>query len=79
MRTIHAFALASALFTSCSNGETTTTVTPPAAEAPAARPSRFAVPIDGLPVFGPDDAVVTISVWNSAPTANNGSSPIMTN
>lgn len=62
MRTIHATLLASALFTSCTGNEPPAGTTPPPVEAPAPAPrgSRFAVPTDGLPGFGPSDALVTI-------------------
>jgi protein-disulfide isomerase len=64
MRMIHTTLLASALFTSCTGNEGTSGAPPPAVEAPPAAPapraSRFAVPTDGLPAFGPSDALVTI-------------------
>ena len=60
MRMIHATLLASALFTSCTGNDTPNGAPAPSLEAPAPRVSRFAVPTDGLPSFGPKDALVTI-------------------
>jgi protein-disulfide isomerase len=60
MRMIHTTLLASALFTSCTGNDSSNGAPPPPIEAPAPRVARFAVPTDGLPAFGPKDAVVTI-------------------
>jgi protein-disulfide isomerase len=64
MRMLHATLLASALFTSCTGNDLSNGGPSPSAEAPppalAPRVARFAVPTDGLPTFGPNDAPVTI-------------------
>src|SRR5438128_2426395 len=58
---IFAAALASALVLSCSGSEHPTIAdTQPAPTEPAPGEARFAVPIDGLPIIGDKDALVTI-------------------
>ena len=60
MRMLNVTLLVSALFTSCTGNESPSAQNAPPIEAPAARVARFAVPTDGLPAFGADDALVTI-------------------
>lgn len=64
MRMLNVTLLASALFTSCAGNESPTSQNAPPSESPAQAPApriaRFAVPTEGLPSFGADDALVTI-------------------
>jgi protein-disulfide isomerase len=58
--TVNVLFLASALFTSCTGSDPPNGSPPPSVEAPVPRVARFVVPTEGLPAFGPNDALVTI-------------------